>query len=158
VEIQRVIGRKRILPTGVEIFAKVGLRRGPGKGADYPGRTCECVDRRRVERILPLCIDRHCQLVMNKGTAQVSLKILPIVRKLLPRRELCRIQSIASEIEVEISAQFAGAGLGDNFDTAESGAAVLRCKRVRVDADFFDLIFRRYLASQKSVDHELNAA
>ena len=101
---------------------------------------------------------RHRQLVAHERSAEGSLKILSRIWKFDWSIELGRVQSVVSQIEIEVAMHLAGTGFRDDLDASEAGAAVLGCKWIGINADFFDLFLWWDPAAEKPIDDKLHTA
>src|SRR5262245_3581145 len=68
-----------------------------------------------------------------------------------------RVESVAVAVNHELSVEFVGAGLGEDFDAAVAELVVLRGKRILIDADFTDGRLRGKLARGEAVNVDLSA-
>ncbi|HVW12069.1 MAG TPA: hypothetical protein VHC90_26000 [Bryobacteraceae bacterium] len=97
-----------------------------------------------------------CLLV--QWAADFSFPLLPAIRRLRSDEGIARVEGGIAELIEDIAMKIIGARFGEDFDTAVARSVELRGKRILIDANLPDRLFRGQPATRESVDEYLAAA
>ena len=101
-------------------------------------------------------IDKERRFPFRNRSTQTAAKVTYLKRRATRRKRIARVETLVGEIERRAASELVGSGARQDVDTARR-LIVLSRKRILVDANLANRIFRRKTPAGETVDEYLSA-